>query len=554
MLARVPGPKREITESLRAVQSVFRNPNLRRIELAFAAAIIGRYAVFLAVTLYTYHVGGVTAVAIVTAVRQALAATTAPFAGGLADRFRREHVMLASDIARFGFTAAIAVLVHVGAPAITVYACSVVISVSASVFRPAEASLTASVARSPEELTAANVASNTFESVGIFVGPSLGALTIAAAGYTWAFAVIALMFATSGLFVAMIRNVPPRDAPEAHADDDSGSVREGFAAIAAEPRLRLLFVLYGAQCFVAGALSVLEVTMALSLLGTGNAGVGLLQSASGVGAIAGAGLALALVARAKLASDLALGLVLWGAPLLVIGALPHAWVAAIALAVVGAGNSIVDIAAITLIQRTALASVAGRVFGALESMIVAMLALGALVTPPAVHAIGTRGSLFAFGAILPVLVLLTLPRLRTIDRGALVPAEQFAALRTVPFLAMLPAQTLETLAAHSTRVELQAGSLLFSEGDEGNSFYVLETGRLEIDLPEGAKIEEAPGYVGEIALLRDIPRTATVRALDDSMLWALGRDIFLDAVTGNARASSRAEGVVISRVGAVPVA
>ncbi len=554
MLPRVPGAAEQVAESARAVRSVFRNPNLRRIELAFAAAIIGRYAVFLGVTLYTYHVGGVTAVAIVTAVRQALAAVVAPFAGGIADRFSREHVMLASDAARFGFTAAIAVLVHTGAPAITVYACSVVISIAGSMFRPAEASLTASVASSPEELTAANVAGNTFESVGIFVGPSLGALIIAGAGYTWAFAVIALTFATSGLFIARIRDVPPREAVQRHEEGDSGSIRAGFATIAAEPRLRLLFILYGAQCFVAGALGVLEIAMALSLLGTGNAGVGLLQSASGVGAIVGAGLSVALIARAKLASDLALGLVLWGAPLLVIGALPHAWVAAVALAVLGAGNSIVDISGITLIQRTALPAVVGRVFGALESMIVAMLALGALVTPAVVHAIGIRGSLFAFGTILPALVLLATPRLRSIDRGARVPAEQIAALRTVPFLAVLPAETLETLAFRSTRVELQAGSVLFSLGDEGDSFYILDAGRLEIDLPEGAKIESAPGSVGEIALLRNVPRTATVRALEDSRLWALDRETFLDAVTGHARSSSRAEGVVISRVGAVPVA
>jgi len=555
MLPRVPGAAGQIAESARAVRSAFRNPNLRRIELAFAAAIIGRYAVFLAVTLYTYHVGGVTAVAILTAVRQALAAVAAPFAGSLADRFSRERVMLASDLARFGFTAAMALLVHSGAPAVTVYACSVVVSIAGSVFRPAEASLTAAVARSPQELTAANVAGNSFESVGIFVGPSLGALIVAAAGYTWAFAVIALAFATSGLFVARIRDVPPRERIEPDEDDeDSGSVRDGLAAIVAEPRLGLLFVLYGAQCFVAGALGVLEIAMALSLLGTGNAGVGLLQSASGIGAIFGAGLAVALIARSKLASDLALGLVLWGTPLLLIGAFPHIWVAAIALAVLGAGNSIVDISAITLIQRTAPPAVAGRVFGALESMIVAMLALGALVTPPVVHWIGIRGSLVVFGAILPALVLVTAPRLRGIDRGARVPEEQLAALRTVPFLAVLPAQTLETLAVQATRVELPAGSTLFSQGDEGDSFYVLDAGKLTIDLPEGTKIEEAPGYVGEIALLRDVPRTATVRAVEDATLWALGRDTFLDAVAGHTRASSRAEGIVSGRVGVVPVA
>ena len=552
----MPG-RGQIAESIRAVRSVFGNPNLRRIELAFAAAIVGRYAVFLAVTLYTYHVGGVTAVAILTAVRQAVAAAAAPLAGSLADRLSRERVMLASDIVRFGFTAATAVFVHTGAPAMTVYVCSVVISVAGSVFRPAEASLTASVARSPAELTAANVAGNTFESVGIFVGPSLGALLIAGAGYTWAFGVISLAFAASGLFVARIRDVPPREpvsTPDSE-DVDSGSVREGFTAIAGEPRLTLLFTLYGAQCFVAGALGVLEIAMALSLLGTGDAGVGLLQSAAGIGAIIGAGLSVALIARAKLASDLGLGLVLWGVPLIVIGAFPHAWVAALALAVLGAGNSIVDIAGITLIQRTAAPAVAGRVFGALEGMVVAMLALGALVTPPVIHVIGIRGSLLAFGAILPVLVMLTIARLRAIDRGALIPEEQTAVLRRVPFLEALPAQTLELLASSARPVELTAGAVLFSAGDHGDSFYALAEGTLQIELADGEiKREEAPGYVGEIALLHDVPRTGTVRAVTDAKLWSVGRDEFLGAVTGHSRASRRADAIVNSRVSAVPTA
>jgi MFS family permease len=554
MLGRVPKEDSQVAESTRAIKSVFRNPSLRRIELAFGAAIVGRYAVFLAVTLYTYHVGGVTAVAIVTAVRQTLAALAAPYAGALADRFRREHVMLASDVARFAFTAAMAVFVHEGAPAITVYAAATIVSVAGAVFRPAEASLTASVARSPEELTAANVASSTFDSVGIFIGPALGAVLVAATGYTWAFAVIALAFATSGLFVARIRDVPAREPDGRRDEDGSGSVREGLRTISSEPRLGLLFALYGAQCFVAGSLGVLEIPMALSLLGTGNAGVGLLQSACGVGAIAGAALSVMLIARTRLASDLGLGLVLWGAPLLLIAALPHLWVALVALAILGAGNSIVDIAGVTLIQRTAPPAAAGRVFGVLEGMIVAALALGALVTPPIVNALGTRSSLVVVGAILPVLVALSAAKLRVIDRGARAPAEQLEALRAVPFLAVLPVQTLEGLAFQATRVELSAGDVLFSRGDLGDSFYALEAGRLEIDLPEGAKIEEPPGYVGEIALLRDVPRTATVRALESSTLWSLDRDAFLDAVTGHAGATSRADGVVAARVGPVPVA
>ncbi len=556
MLLRVSGPGGQFAESLRSVRSVFANESLRRIEIAFAGAAVGKYALSVAVTIYTFHAGGVTAVALVTVVRQAAAAAVAPFAASLSDRFRRERVMLASDVGRVLCTAGIAALTSSGSPHVAVYGLAVVASVFGAVFRPAEAALVALVARTPQELTAANVASSTFDSIGIFAGPAAGALLIAASGYTTAFALVAATFAWSGLNVVRISSdaaapAPAEAAPDTEAPKDEGlaALVAGFRTIAHEPRLALLIGLYGAQCFVAGALSVLEVATALDLLHTGNAGFGLLEAACGVGAVLGAGLALALVAHARLGRDFGLGLVLWGTPLVVIGLVPNAYVAGLALAVLGAGNSVVDIAAMTLIQRTAPQHVAARVFGVLESTIIVSVALGAVATPLLVHGIGIRGALFVVGAILPVLAVVTTRRLSVIDHGARVPTAQLDALRTVPFLAALPVQTIEFLASRLRRVELPAGSTLFAAGDHGDSFYVLSAGQLAIDLPDGVKLEDAPGFVGEIALLRDVPRTATVRAASDVSLWALDRDDFLDAVAGHARASSRAESVVVARLG-----
>ncbi len=344
----------------------------------------------------------------------------------------------------------------------------------------------------------------------------------------------------------------PRRPQSAEAADRAEGVRsllEGFRTIAREPRLRLLIGLYDAQCFVAGSLGVLIVATAIGLLGMGTAGVGVLQSACGVGSIAGAALALVRVSTSRLGRDLATGLVLWGTPLLVIGALTHSYVAVAAMAVLGIGNTLVDISAVTLIQRTAAAEVAGRIFGVLESSTVAALALGALAAPLLINLLGTRGALLAVGGVLPALTLLTWRKLTAIDAAAEIPEEQLAALRTVPFLAMLPAQTIEYLAARLRRVELAAGTTLFARGDQGDAFYVLAHGAVEIDLPDGAKLERAPAFVGEIALLQDIPRTATVRAAGDATLWALGRDEFLTAVGGHARARGQADSIVLARLG-----
>ncbi len=543
----------QLAESVAAVRSVFANPNLRRIELAFAGSALGYYAFVVAISIYTFHAGGVTAVGIVTAVRQAAAAAIAPFAASLSDRFRRERVMLGSDVGRIGCAGGIAVLVAGGAPAIYVYALAVGASIFGAVFRPAEASLVPLVARSPQELTAANVTSSTFDSVGIFAGPALGAFLIALSGYTAAFTVIAVTFAWSAFFVLRISTAAvARSAPAGEeGDHEGGGLRgllEGFRTVAHEPRLRLLIGLYDAQCFVAGTLGVLIVATAIDVLGIGNAGVGVLNSACGVGAIVGAGVALTLVSRSRLGRDLALGLALWGVPLILIGALPYTVVAVIALAVLGVGNTLVDISVMTLVQRTAVSEVAGRIFGVLESSIVASIALGALAAPVLINQLGTRTALVAVGAILPVLGLLTIRQLTVIDAAAHVPQEQIAVVRSVPFLAQLPLQMIEYLAGELRQVELANGATLFERGDHGDRFFILEQGTLEIDLPDGVKVEQAPGFVGEIALLRDIPRTATVRAAGDVVLWALGREAFLAAVSGHARARGHADTIVFARL------
>ena len=312
----------QLSESLAAIRGVFANPNLRRIELAFAGSAVGNYAFAVAITIYTFHQGGVDSRRDRhryptgdgggdRALRRFALRQVPPRAGDARVRCRPHRLRrLESPSSRPS-----------GAPAISVYALAVGASVFGAVFRPAEASLVPLVARSPQELTAANVTSSTFDSVGIFVGPALGAFLIAFSGYTAAFTVVAATFAWSAFFVVQIsaaaRDPHARDGRRRRPGTTAGCDRcsTGFRTIAHEPRLRLLIGLYDAQCFVAGTLGVLIVATAIDVLGIGNAGVGVLQSACGVGAIAGAGVALSLVSRSRLGRDLALGLALWGVPL-----------------------------------------------------------------------------------------------------------------------------------------------------------------------------------------------------------------------------------------------
>jgi MFS family permease len=552
ILAAMATLRARIAESLGALKGAFSNPHLRRVQLGFVGSSLGLYANSIAVAVYAFHHGGATTVGVFMFVRLAVAGSTAPFAASLADRYHQERVMLASDLLRVASVAGCAVVVAVHAPAFALYVLATLTSVCGSAFRPAEASLLPTLARSPEELTAANVSSSTIESVGSFAGPAVGALLLALSGPAVVFAVVAVGFAWSASFIARVRpdraGISP-DGDEADVVKEFGGLAGGLRAIRAEPRLRLLIGLYGAQCLVAGALGVLVVVTAIDVLGLGNAGVGLLEAASGIGSIVGAAVALALVGRRRLAGDFGVGIVLWGAPLVVLGLLPRTWLALLALGLVGLGNTLVDISAMTLLQRTAPAEARGRVFGVLQSVIVGSLALGSVAAPLLIHLLGARGALMATGALLPVLAALRGRQLVAIDDGAHIPEVQVAALRTVPFLAVLPLQRLEALAGAAVRVELQPGATLFERGDAGDRFYVLDEGALEIALPEGTKREEAPAYVGEIALLRDVPRTATVRSSGAARLWAVDRGAFLEAVTGHARSNASADAVVISRVG-----
>ncbi|MDQ4030606.1 MAG: cyclic nucleotide-binding domain-containing protein, partial [Actinomycetota bacterium] len=295
-------------------------------------------------------------------------------------------------------------------------------------------------------------------------------------------------------------------------------------------------------------LGVLIVVMALELLDIGEAGVGFLSSAIGVGGLAGAVVTFALVGRRRLAAPFGLSLVFWGLPLALIGLWVEPVVALLLLGVLGAANTVVDVAGMTLLQRAVSNEVLGRVFGVLESLIVLSVGLGAAVAPVLIEGLGTRGALLATGAILPVLAALAWRRLAAIDAASAPPEAELALLRRLPIFAPLPAETVEPLAARLARTELPAGTLVFRAGDPGDRFYVVAEGEVEVGLDGRVELLGPGEGFGEIALLRDVPRTATVTARADVVLYALEREDFIAAVTGHPESAEAAEGLVAARL------
>jgi MFS family permease len=539
----------QLRESLRALGDVFGNPGLRRLQFAWIGSVTGDWAYAIALGVFAYEAGGATAVGLVALLRFLPSAVVAPFAAVLADRYPRQRVMLAADAIRAAALAGAATVALAGGPVPVVYALAALVAVVSTAFQPAQAALIPTLARDPRELTAANVASSTIESVGSFVGPALGGLLLAVTSPGVVFAATAGAFVWSALNVARIpATPPPRDdvAEEAlHRE-----ALAGFRAIFATPSLRLVVGLYSAQTLVAGALNVLVIVAAIELLDLGRSGPGLLNSAVGIGGLIGAAVALGLVGLRGLGTAFAFGLVLWGLPLVLFGAWPSTAAALLFLGVLGIGNTLVDVSGLTLLQRTAPPDVLGRVFGVLESLVVGTLGLGAIIAPVLVSLFGVRWALVATGLLLPALALVSWARLRSIDERAVVPERELELLRSLPLFAPLAPATLEHLARSLVRVPAPVGTEITRQGEVGDRFYLVDEGEMEVASDGEVLATLGPGdYFGEIALLRDVPRTATVSARTDASLLALERDEFVSAVSGHPASREAADAVVAARLG-----
>jgi MFS family permease len=550
-----------LRESAGALADVFRNEGLRRLNLALAGSVIGDWAYAVAVSVYAYGQGGAKAVGILGVVRFVSMAVLLPFTSGLADRFDRKRVMIASDLLRLGLVLVAAWVIAADGPAFAVYALTVVTSWVGTAFRPAQAALMPRLAKDPRELTVANVASSTIESVGFFLGPAIGGLLLAVADVAAVYVFDAATFGWSAFMVLGLRvrhsaHESLEEAAETAVEEQSeaggflAGAGAGFREVHRSRELRLMVGLYCAQTVVAGASLVFGVAIALELLDLGESGVGLLDATVGVGGLIGGFVALVLAHQGNLARNFGIGVVLWAVPLLLVAAIPELSPALVAMGLIGLANSVVDVNAFTIMQRLVRDEVMGRVFGAVESAIIAAMAVGSLLMPILMATIGLRGGLAVIGAAVSGLVLLGVPGLMRIDRVALAPAG-LEVLRRVPLLTPLPAAVLERLARASQQVTLPTGARVFGEGDSGDRFYVIEEGTVEVTIRGEHVRDLGPGdSFGEIALLRDLPRTATIVATSDLVLRGLDRHDFVPAVTGHGEAQEEAE-LVVSRLLAI---
>lgn len=536
--------------SLANLAEVFRNRDLGRLQLAGAAYSFSLWAFAITLGVYAFDAGGVVAVGVAGLARLLPGLLAVPLAGVLGDRYSRRLVALAGFVGSTATLGLAALAVAVGAPAWIVYLLAGLTTVSGAAFIPAEVALMPRLARTPQELSAANVVNNGLHNAGFLAGSIASGLLLALTSVAAVFGVAA---AVTLLGASLLLAMAPDARPTWSGDrDTTGLLREttaGFRTLLADRQLRLLGATLSLLTFFEGAFDVLVVVIALDLLGLAQSSVGYLSAMWGVGAIlAGAGLAV-MIDRGRLVSGLVAGSLLTGAAMALPGLWTTAAVAFVACLLIGAGYTLVEVTANTLFQRLGDDEELARVRGALESARLATTSLATILTAGLVSIAGVKAGIFALAAVLPLFALLRWRRLQGYEMARPVVTAHFELLRADPIFLPLPLATLERLTHGLVPVEVAAGATVMAEGDPGDRYYLIEDGRVEVFEDGVHRRFEGPGEsFGEIALLRDSPRTATVRATEPSRFLTLDREQFVTAVAGHQRTAQVAKTVIASRL------
>ena len=511
-------------------------PELRRVQLGWTGASVGGWGFFIVLAVYAYNEGGAAAVGVAALARMVPAGLAAPLAGVIVDRRSRRDVLVAITVARSLALAGIAAAVAADAPLAAVLALGAGFTALATAHKPAQAALLPALAETPRQIAASNAVLTAVDNAGFLAGSLLGGVLVAAASIETAFLVTAGVFAVAAWPLARIARdpIPPHREQEEEVEQAFEELASGFRAVARDPSLRLLAGLSACSTFVEGAVDVLVVLVAIELLDLGDAGVGWLNGAWAVGGIVGGAAAISLLGRGRLAAGLAGGCLFVGIPLLLMAALPEVVVAVAMLATLGVGYSLIETAGLTLMQRLTADDVLGRAFAVMESSYWLTTGLGAITAPAIVSLLGLRGALVALGCALPLVAVLRWSRLARFEAGATIPEDAFTLLRSVPIFAPLSIGTLENISSRLTEMDVPAGQAVVREGQAGDRFYVIAEGAFDVSCLRGSFPSLGDGDVfGEIALLRDVPRTATVTARTDGRVFALDRDAFLTAVGGH---------------------
>jgi MFS family permease len=541
---------RRLRTIVRALAIDFDDPNRFRLGTARILTSFSGWCFAIALGVYGFEAHGITGVGIVALIRYLPGAAAAPIAGVMIDRSSRRTVLVWSAFAMGLVLAGTAVAAALGAPPAVVFIFPGLYAIASSPYGPAESSLSPMLARTPQQLSAGNVNHAAMENGGSLLGAIVTGFLLTATSPAFIFALAAV--AAAVVFLLLIGIVHDHRPAYLHSESEVASARRDIAAglhtLAAHPALRLAWLTTALLLLFEGFADVLLVGLALHLLELPDGSVGFLNAAWGLGAIVGGAGLVVLLDRGKLVIAIAGGSIVLGLATMLPGLWPVPFAAYGGWFGIGIGFVFVEVAAKTLLQRLGDDEQMGRLLTLLESGRLAAMALGSLVAIVADALLGTRGSLIAAGALMPVFVVLCWTRLRAYEVGAPAAEVPYGLLRHNSIFEPLSVATLVRLSQDLAPVDFEAGIDVIVQGEQGDRFYLIETGQVEVLEHGEFRRNEGPGEsFGEIALLHDVPRTATVRTTAPTRLLELEREQFLVAVTGHRRSSQVAHTVVTDR-------
>lgn len=521
--------------------TVWRNRDVRRLQLAFVGSEIGSWAYAMAIMVWAYGEGGAALVGTWAGVRALLSAFGAPIGGVIADRWSRRAYMLAVD-AICGvlvlFTAA-AIAFDLGLWAVLVPA--TLSSIVGTTFRPAQAGLLPRLVDNPKQLTSANATAEIIDSTAQWVGPAIAGILLGIFGIVPVVLLQAVGFLWSLFLVSRVQS--DRKVRASSKDRDPGEDADakesflteaagGFRAILQDRDMSALTGLLAVNGVLAGVLMVLVVLVAADLIGDPNA-VGMLSAVLGVATFVGGFVILSLAGRARLGRLMVIGVLGWCIPLIILGLAPSLVIVILAFIVIGLCDPLINVGFGTIPPRLVPDRLLSRVFAAIESMFIGAAALGAFITPVLVSWLGLERTVLVLGVAGVVVTLACSVRIPHLDKRLAEPRGLDLLARSPLFEPLSPVVR-EQIAHKLEPVTAGAGEVILAKGGVSDLLYLIESGEVEVTDDGLVLATLGPNdVIGEIGLIRDVPRTATVTALSEVSLLALSRDDFLGLVAGN---------------------
>jgi predicted MFS family arabinose efflux permease len=449
----------------------------------------------------------------------------ASYGGVIADRYERVTIMVVS-----------ALVVATNAPPGLILVLAAASAVALAPYQPAAGALTPEVA-GEKDLAAANSLFSALENLVVVLGPGIGGLLLLTGRPVIGVAINAASFAAAAAVISRLR-VRSRGG----ADPEDSTVQQwkaGLSALAAQPVAVAVVLFCALDSAVYGASTVLYVPLSVRL-GTGPNGYSYLLAGAALGGVLGVGLANRLSGGYRLAPVIMGSICLQALPFGVTVAVDAPALAAVLQVASGVGMVIVDVLALTSLQRDLPRETLGRVLGIFDTVLLAGILLASLATGILLAHTGVNVALVAVGAGIPALGLIGLPALLRADRTSAAVAQRLRPrvelLARLDLLEGADRRTLERLAAAAQEIVMPAGEVVIREGDEADALWILARGELSVSVtgdgpgPRALAVVTAPGYVGELGLLHGIPRTATVRTSEESVLLRIGGPDFLDAL------------------------